>query len=384
MNALRIISKRGVSWIVSVLLIIFVIGVFLLIIFFIWSPKTEQGLGGVEGIVYAPNGIDALSNVKIYLLEDNNLINFTNGSGYFIINQIPSGKKKIIFEQGSFKNELDVDISPNTLLSLKGNNSIKLGLGKGASIIKMAVVRGSFDSIELILEELGFEEISVNEQGKTGYVLFNTTKDILANETLLNEFSILFLNCGTSDYDYSYDDYSDYNYSYDDYSDYNYSYDDYSDYNYSYDDYSDYDYSYVLEKFVSNGGSIYASDWEYYYLMKTFPTFILFYSPNAKRGFEQNIQATIVDSVLRNSFGKEFVSINFDLPFWVPIRNVSKEVSVIIKADNLKFHDGIYNDVPLMTIFSYKQGIVFYTSFHNEAQKTEDIDKILKTIVFKL
>ncbi|MBM3247647.1 carboxypeptidase-like regulatory domain-containing protein, partial [Candidatus Pacearchaeota archaeon] len=134
MNTIKICSKKGFSSAVLILLVIFIIIVSFLVIYFIFFQKVESGFGSVEGFVYSPKSVDALSDVKVYVLEDSSITNFTDESGYFYINQIPSGKQRIVFEQGSFKNEFTIDIAPNTLLSLKGDNAIKLGSGEGASI----------------------------------------------------------------------------------------------------------------------------------------------------------------------------------------------------------------------------------------------------------
>jgi hypothetical protein len=339
--------------------------------------ESTNGFGNISGFVYSPNGNIPLSGVKVYVDDQNNLINFTDDLGSFSINFIPSGKRILIFEQGSFKNEVQLTIQSDTNLILSGNDSIRLGYGTGSSIVRMAVVRGSFDSIENILDDLGFKELSSPSVNETGYVLFKSPNQIINNLSLLNKFSILFMNCGT---DY-YGNYSDYSYNYSDYS-YNY-----SDYSYNYSDYSynysDYDYNYTnIQNFIKNGGSFYASDWEYYFIEKSFPKFVDF-GKYPKSGQPQEISAKIISPSLVTSLGKDSMQLIFDMGQWVIIRNISDDVEVVIRG-NISDYNTESIDVPLMIIFNYGLGKVLYTSFHNEEQKTEDMDIVLKKAVFNL
>jgi hypothetical protein len=360
----RIISKPG-YFILGGIILVLIIGVILVAYFLTPKEKIEQnesGFGNLEGFVYSPNGLNSLYGVKVSVAGDSKLTTFTNESGYFILNLIPSGKKKIIFEQGSFKNEITLNISGGKTVILTGNDSIKLGSGTGASIVKMAVVLGSYDSIELILDDLGFKKLTNIYSSETGYVLFDTPKQIIENSSLLNEFSILFMNCGTSN---SFDE----NYSSDD-TNFDYS-------NYEASSYSNFS---NLASFVNSGGSLYVSDLEYPTLEKLYPEFITF---STSFGDEQVINATILDKDLIKYMGKKNMQITFDLGGWAIINSTGLNARVLIEGNILGYENNNSNN-PLMVTFESGLGRVLYTSFHNEVQKTEDMDRILKKVVFNL
>lgn len=123
-----------------------------------------------------------------------------------------------------------------------------------------------------------------------------------------------------------------------------------------------------LQNFVSNGGSIYVSDWAGSFLQAAFPEFI---------GFDQTgdsgmISAIVTDDGLAETLGGE-ISLHFDMGSWWQINRVSEDVKVHIQADHM----------PLLVSFKVGNGHVIYTCFHNRAQLSEVEVKLLQYLVFK-
>lgn len=143
----------------------------------------------------------------------------------------------------------------------------------------------------------------------------------------------------------------------------------------------------ALKKYVEDGGVVYASDYSGELIEAAFPDKINFFgedkenpdSFNAKEGEAGGVEATIVDSGLASIVGKKKVNINFDLGGWVVVDSVNSGVRVHVTGDAKTYGDGgkILKDRPFVVSFQEGKGEVLFTSFHNEAQTSEDLDKIL-------
>ena len=78
---------------------------------------------------------------------------------------------------------------------------------------------------------------------------------------------------------------------------------------------------------------------------------------------------------MRQSLGRDRLSILFEAEGWVEIEAVGNGVDVLVDADG----------DPLMVMFEVSGGgRVAFTTFHNQAQLAEDVEKILRALVFQL
>ena len=93
----------------------------------------------------------------------------------------------------------------------------------------------------------------------------------------------------------------------------------------------------------------------------------------------------VLDSGLQTLLGSSNADINYDLPSWVvPASTASGEVLV---RGSVLFYENWTNmvtkDVPLV-IAGSDNGRILYTSFHNEAQTTLDMDRMLEQMALDL
>ncbi len=88
------------------------------------------------------------------------------------------------------------------------------------------------------------------------------------------------------------------------------------------------------------------------------------------------MDATVEAQFLRDALGADTVDVVFNLGGWIQIASVSAEVEVLVHA----------NGEPLMVQFQPhpEGGRVTYTSFHNHAQATRSMRRILEAMVFRL
>jgi len=132
-----------------------------------------------------------------------------------------------------------------------------------------------------------------------------------------------------------------------------------------------------LRRYVGQGGTLYASDWQYVLVAAAFPEHVPSQQP--KRGKAQTIRADVVDPALRARLGPT-VELNFDKPAWYPAAFEGPEVVVCIEGDYENMA-GRRQRVPLLVQFPFEKGSVIFTSFHNEKQHTEMEQELLHTLV---
>jgi hypothetical protein len=124
-----------------------------------------------------------------------------------------------------------------------------------------------------------------------------------------------------------------------------------------------------LKQYVENGGIVYASDWASKVISASFPNTLIFGTSN-KTG---NITATVIDTDLKKHLGNN-IEVNFDLPGWYTINKVVKGNVILMSNDN---------NLPVMVEIPVGKGKVYYTSFHNHKQTTNNEEKLLQLLVLK-
>ncbi len=219
----------------------------------------------------------------------------------------------------------------------------------------IAVISGEYDHIEDIIESMGLEYTVYNGQfGSSEYL------DFLTDPLAMAEFDIIFLNCGISaDWMYSHREEVRIN----------------------------------IRDFVNNGGSIYASDWAYYFVEVAFPVKIEFYGEDSLYGSAQvgaagTVGATVLDPSMEIIIGSAVADINFDLDMWVVVEGVGAGTEVLLQGDVPiwgTWGSTMLPNAPIATRFDIGEGRVIYTTFHNEhAATTLDMTDLLEEVILSL
>jgi hypothetical protein len=129
-----------------------------------------------------------------------------------------------------------------------------------------------------------------------------------------------------------------------------------------------------VELYVQEGGVIYGSDWAMNIINGSFPGKIDFLDYDGMSSWSND--SYIVDDALRQYIGKSLIDIEYDLPIWCAIDSVAPDVTTLIRGE-VHTYSGTLLNKPLSVRFSYGLGTVIYTTFHNEAQITADIEQVL-------
>ncbi len=172
-----------------------------------------------------------------------------------------------------------------------------------------------------------------------------------------------------------------------------------------------------LHRYVSEGGSVYASDWALVFPALAFPGQLTFelngggkisspFSTRALMGFApQTVNADVLSVPLATFLGKPKVPIAFPREsgavsvHWGLLSQVDASVEVLIRTQSVNMCTASDSNcatagakksqVPLAVQFKLtpagtKGGNVVYTSFHNIAQPSDDVSRILKFLVLHL
>jgi hypothetical protein len=280
-----------------------------------------SGSGALKGQYFAPNGSTPVAGAFVYFTSGDCWAG-TDKDGRFYVKGLPSGATTVRVEKGLFRSQSSA--TPGSSVSLKVD----------PAQVKLAYVRGSFDSIQQVLTRLGFTAQELKAEHLS-------TVD-------LSTYSAVFLNCGLNE-SFVYDEVTPER----------------------------------LKAFVQGGGVLYASDWAESYVQAAFPGRVGFLE-DTREGKDAVQQAVVLDEGLKRALGREQASINFDSSGWAVIDSVPTGTSVLVRGPVQTEQGATLPDRPYMVQFQEGQGRVNYTSFHNESQTTEDMNVLLEQFLFQL
>ena len=363
-----------------------------IIIFGCSNEQIDEGLinstpFSIIGKVFAPNGIDPISKAKITIISDENGVQETisDFKGSFSI-PLDYGDYELIINKGLFKEVFLISLNEQSASFSFDLGDIILG-----QIPNIGVVTGHFDNIQSILYDIGlvspdddsllfdiidginYDDINNIETLKHSHRVKQkndeletnvdfTFSELLNNESLLNEYDILFLNCGLNT--------------------------------------EEAETSEALFNFVNNGGILYATDWAYPFLEKinelSNNDFLIFQQPYHS-GESLETQATILSNELN-----DWLSLNFNLTIentvfideflnnWQVVESYNTNSVVAWLNGFVEYNnaDGelIGEEKELAFTYIVGNGGVFYSSFHteNNEQGFSCVDRVMEYMVFEL
>ena len=135
----------------------------------------------------------------------------------------------------------------------------------------------------------------------------------------------------------------------------------------------------ALRDYVSDGGTLYASDLRYDTLAAAFPDLVD--RPSVAQGVAQDLRGEITSPELREWLGHD-ITLHFKSGGWRPAAFRGDDVSVLLKGE-LKTTAGVAIDAPLAVRFPIGKGTVIFTSFHSEGRVSGDEAKLMKFLVLK-
>ncbi|TBX70569.1 carboxypeptidase regulatory-like domain-containing protein [Flavobacterium silvisoli] len=179
------------------------------------SGTSVQPTGTITGKLMVKNGTKPVGGALVFVFDDNNKIyrTITQANGDFSL-QAPVGQRKLYMQTGdgaNFRTSLQVTVVKDQTLTIDAS------LSRLDQVANMAYVAGSYDEIQDIVTGLG-------------YTITQISNADLADYSKVSQYDIIFLNCGAKQ------------------------------------GYTNPVMDTNLANFVTNGGSLYASDWAVAYL----------------------------------------------------------------------------------------------------------------------
>jgi hypothetical protein len=315
------------------------------------GPVEEDGdTGAVRGRVCDPSGdgwaVGALAYVDLDVngdgTADRRLSDETDADGYFTITDLPLGAHTVVVEKGSFRASFDVVLNQGGLTELAEEECLE------AEHLEVAVITGEYDHIGSILARMGVDFDAVDGVYSDDYIDFLTDPERMAG------YDLIFLNCGIADGWLSRKEEIGGN----------------------------------LARFVEDGGSMYASDWAYYFFEVAFPSAVDFHGEDdmygaAFLGDVGNIQAQVLDANMMAVLGGNRADLSYDLGAWVVPVSTLSTVQVMVQGDARLYIGGVQQSAPL-AVKLQRGGTALFPTFHNEQQITLDMAALLEEIVLNL
>lgn len=345
--------------------------------------ETTTGDFSVSGKFLTPNGQDAVSKATVKLSKGDVVVKetLTNSEGEFLISHLDAGDYQVTISKGLFTASQFL-----TLSDLDGLLDYDLEAIIITEFPNIAVVTGTFDTIETVLYDIGlvnpitqaplFDIIDGESFGRstdnahnhsaTEHRTFNpllepntaiSFADLMASPDALAAYDIIFLNCGLDE--------------------------------------SQTALNTNLTTYVANGGLLYTTDYAYVYLEDLTnggADYIDFYEPN-RSGQSLSTEATIVNDDLLAWLDLNFgvaitnntVTIDQFLPQWQVVDSYD-ETTVIPWLSGTIDYDGLTDEKPLAYTFLHGDGGVLYSSFHtkNNPGQAEAVARSIQYLVFEL
>jgi len=310
------------------------------------EPDEPLPTSSVTGRICDTSGGEWVVGAKVWVEIDDDgdgeidrtLETTTDAEGYFTLEGLPAGEWVLYVEKGSFSTTIEVSLDEGETLLAEPECL--------SPDVRIAVFRGDFDSIEEILTNMGLEYDMVNKANQQAFLL---------DPSQLDEYDLLFLNCGMSSNWLS-------------------------------------DHAAVgsnLRTWVSGGGGLYASDWAYYAIEAAYPDAIDFRGNDAsksvaKMGAAETLQARVLDPIMRLLLGSDTATVEYDLDAWAIAVDVGTGSQVLVEGDVRTYAGAREDDAPLAIQLHDGAGTAIYTSFHNERQINADMETLLREIILSL
>lgn len=132
----------------------------------------------------------------------------------------------------------------------------------------------------------------------------------------------------------------------------------------------------AVERFVAEGGILYASDYACSVIKAAFPQMLDFGFSGIFAFFGETIDAKVIDPTLADLVGSQ-IRLHFDLPAWRHVRSWHPSCRVYLVTGEW------FGQRALLVSFAYGRGFVVYTAFHNKAQPSEMERRLIEFLAIR-
>lgn len=350
------------------------------------SQDALPTIATLDGRVVAPEGTIPISSALVYLadappapipdgvfcdecvkLAADDEYTLTSPDGTFSLAATSTGTQYLIVQKGQFRKVRQIDVieGPQQVDPEFTRLPGRMNKAAGDDIPKMAVIVGQWDAIEVSLGKLGLAEVipgafgsSTVNKDTAGFAMVESSwppdlqdpmqnpSKFLKDYSVLSQFHIVFIPCSGSEGTTCTDTLPD-----------------------------DQQVQENLQRFVSEGGKLYVTDYSYEYIRRPWPGFVTWDTETAATGSacltgEYDAPATVDDPEMKEWLAAQGI-LNFDVEAnWTRITSLHTQqgldpqglpVDVTPKA----WVKGSQN--PATISFEDKCGRVLFSTYHTEA-----------------
>lgn len=312
--------------------------------------------GAVAGRVCAPTGDAWLENAYVYtnLVDENGRITgiretYSDPDGYFVLTRVPEQSSVTVYiQKGTYQTSFETSVKKGEVTRQDEPPCLD------PLSINAAVVAGSYDSFSSLLEALGVTNYGIIDgaQPEEVQAFFGDLAGLLG-------YDVVCLNGGMEESLLL----------------------------------NDPIYAENLAEYVRAGGALFATDWSYDWVERSFPEAIDFLGEDevldsAQRGVAEVVSASVVDQALAGYIGGTGVELRYDLAFWPVVEGAVGQVVIHVAGDIQAYDDASnpkdVSGAPLLLSFSAGYGTVVYSTFRGESNLTDDTARILQYMLYKL
>lgn len=299
------------------------------------DQEPASGNGMLKGVIYSPNGKVPLASVVVETtVNGTKKADTSDKNGKFLL-ELPAGEYNVKMFTGAGDR-----LSSQKTFSVEAGKTKEVPAAQTALSFsgKIAYIKGAFDSIQTLITEMGIpaKELSLEDAQD-----FNKLK----------QYDVLLLNCNSEFFDYGNER--------------------------------------ILERFLEEGRSIYASDWEIEKLSAQdfgfIPKNLLSYD---YAGVEEITEGNILFEPFKKALGKSKISIDFNLSGYVRITQLTRN------DDRFKVLVDHPQKGPLAVSIQWAPthlsplgiptgGKIIYTTFH-DAKLSADVKLVLQQMILQL
>lgn len=293
----------------------------------------------------------------------------TDADGRFLLEEVPPGIYTLYVRRGSFRTELEgVVVEEEQVTKIEDESCLS------PEVVTMTVYEGH-DSVEDVLTRLGYTGFSVVETHHRANERDESTPswivEAFSDYERMAENDILFINCGAHEWALERAEESELAVAFEN-----------------------------LRRFVAEGGSVYLSDWSYDLLEALYPDAVDWLGDDAlendaERGLSQFFVGTVLDESIAAALGVERAALHYEQSrIAIPIA-LGEGARALISADiDVDGESGPTTLEGVPVLLEYRPvvlggdpnevGRILFTTFHNGAANTEDMDEVLRAMVFSL
>ena len=306
------------------------------------DPNNDLLMGTVEGTVYANLPGKTISGASVFVNYQGIKYQTTSNTIGFFSLEVPVGHHQLIIQTGDgkiFQTIIEIDITHNQTTTLTNLQSKLTQSGQ------IAFIPGTYDAIQNIITN------------SLGYTITPIGNGALSSLTTMQQFDAIFINCGAPDLTTpaAYDS---------------------------------------LAQYITDGGSIYVSDWAVSYLtgMHTGdcnrPGGFIDDTKlcSSKSGSSVTLPGTIVAPDFQAFMGTNTMNIFYDLNEWEIIHSFDPTYwEVIVSANGLPALMLRKSDFTNGTSTG-NSGNIYFTTFHNDPNNAinQDMQHMLEFVILNL